>query len=158
MSAYNKARLLSPRVPIRRNDPSPPERPPKVKPPAEVLNFNPPGYDIPVAPMNLQRALLDGVDEAGTPGQVLTSRGPALAPVWGDAAGGGGGGTPGAFYIHQQTAPAGVWTIDHNLGFRPSTTLFDAAFAVFVGAVTHPTINQTVVTLTMPSAGWARLI
>ncbi|MGB7565253.1 MAG: hypothetical protein WBM08_10940 [Prochlorococcaceae cyanobacterium] len=45
-----------------------------------------------VSPANLQRALLDGVDSPGADGDVLTSRGPGLAPVWGAGGGGGGGG------------------------------------------------------------------
>jgi hypothetical protein len=47
-----------------------------------------------VSPSRLQRALLDGVDSPGTPGQVLTSRGPGVAPTWA-AGGGGSGGTGG---------------------------------------------------------------
>jgi hypothetical protein len=46
-----------------------------------------------VSPSNLQRALLDGEDSPGDDGDVLTSRGPGLAPLW--KAGGGGGGSGG---------------------------------------------------------------
>jgi hypothetical protein len=115
VSAYNKARLMSPRRPLKRNDPSPPERPVKVTPPAEVTSFNPPGYDIPVAPMNLQRSLLDGLDEAGTPGQVLTSRGDVLAPIWADGGGGGTGG-PGVTNLTVTNRTDTNLTVDCDTG------------------------------------------
>lgn len=61
-------------------------------------------------------------------------------------------------YVHAQLSPASVWTINHNLGYRPSVELLNAGSQEIDGDVNHPTINQTVVTLNPPSAGLARLI
>jgi hypothetical protein len=70
--------------------------------------------------------------------------------------GGGGGGT--SAYVHQQLTPAGIWTINHNLGFRPSVELLDSGGQEIDGEVSHPTVNQTVVALSPATAGLARLI
>jgi hypothetical protein len=70
--------------------------------------------------------------------------------------GGGGGGT--SAYVHQQPVPAGTWTINHNLGFRPSVELLDSGGQEIDGEVSHPTVNQTVVALSPATAGLARLI
>ena len=62
----------------------------------------------------------------------------------------------GAF-VYQQSTPATVWTINHNLGYRPSVELLDAGSQEIDGEVAHPSVNQTVVTLNPASAGLARL-
>jgi hypothetical protein len=64
----------------------------------------------------------------------------------------------GAAFVYQQVAPATVWTINHNLGYRPSVELLDAGSQEIDGEVAHPSVNQTVVTLNPASAGLARLI
>jgi hypothetical protein len=71
---------------------------------------------------------------------------------------GGGGGSGTSAYVHQQSAPAGTWTINHNLGFRPSVELLDSGGQEIDGEVSHPTVNQTVVALSPATAGLARLI
>ena len=77
-------------------------------------------------------------------------------PVLGGGGGGGGGGAMA--YVYQQSAPATTWTINHNLGYRPSVELLDSGSQEIDGAVSHPTVNQTVVTLSPATAGLARLI
>ena len=67
-------------------------------------------------------------------------------------------GDAGTAFEYVQAAPATTWTINHNLGFRPSVELLDAGSQEIDGEVAHPTINQTVVTLNPASAGLARLI
>jgi hypothetical protein len=69
---------------------------------------------------------------------------------------GPGGG--GAAYVHTQASPATTWTINHNLGFRPSVELLDSGSQEIDGDIAHPTVNQTVVTLNPATAGLARLI
>jgi hypothetical protein len=64
----------------------------------------------------------------------------------------------GAAYVHTQASPATTWTINHNLGFRPSVELLDSGSQEIDGAIAHPTVNQTVVTLNPATAGLARLI
>jgi hypothetical protein len=70
--------------------------------------------------------------------------------------GGGGGGTTA--YVHTQSTPATAWTINHNLGFRPSVELLDSGSQEIDADVSHPSVNQTVVTLKSAIAGLARLI
>jgi hypothetical protein len=64
----------------------------------------------------------------------------------------------GAAFVYLQAAAATVWTINHNLGYRPSVELLDTGSQEIDGDVAHPSINQTVVTLNPASAGLARLI
>lgn len=64
----------------------------------------------------------------------------------------------GSAFVYQQAAPAATWTINHNLGYKPSVELLDAGSQEIDGEVAHPTDNQTVVTLNPASAGLARLI
>lgn len=66
-------------------------------------------------------------------------------------------GPAGAFYLHIQPTPAITWTINHNLGYRPSVELLDAGSQEIDGEVSHPSVNQTVVTLNPATAGIARL-
>lgn len=64
----------------------------------------------------------------------------------------------GVNYVHTQAIAATVWTINHNLGYRPSVELLDSGSQEIDAEVSHPTVNQTVVTLTPASAGLARLL
>ena len=67
-------------------------------------------------------------------------------------------GDAGTAFEYVQAAPATTWTINHNLGYRPSVELLDAGSQEIDGEIAHPSINQTVVTLSPASAGLARLI
>lgn len=60
-------------------------------------------------------------------------------------------------YIYTQATISSTWTINHNLGFRPSVELLDSGSNEIDGDIAHPSINQTVVTLNPASAGFARL-
>lgn len=67
-------------------------------------------------------------------------------------------GPPGAgAYVFTQSSPATTWTINHNMGFRPSVELLDSGSQEIEGEVAHPSINQTVITLNPATAGVARL-
>lgn len=68
---------------------------------------------------------------------------------------GGGGGT--SAYTFTQSTPSTTWTINHNLGFRPSVELLDTGSQEIDGQIAHPSVNQTVVTLNPATAGLARL-
>jgi hypothetical protein len=64
-----------------------------------------------------------------------------------------------AGFTYTQAIPAAVWTINHNLGYRPSVELLDAGSQEIEGQVSHPTVNQTVIgPLNPPTAGQARLL
>ena len=69
---------------------------------------------------------------------------------------GGGGGI--AAYVHTQASVATTWTINHNLGYRPTVELLDSGSQEIDGAIAHPTVNQTVITLNPATAGLARLL
>jgi hypothetical protein len=63
-----------------------------------------------------------------------------------------------AAYTHTQSTPATTWTINHNLGYRPSVELFNSGMQEIDAEIAHPSVNQTVVTLNPATAGLARLI
>jgi hypothetical protein len=52
---------------------------------------------------------------------------------------------------------ATTWTINHNFGYNPRAVLFDSSGAEIDGAVTNPTVNQTVINWNVSQAGRARL-
>lgn len=60
-------------------------------------------------------------------------------------------------FIHLQPIPAATWIINHGLGYRPSVELLNAGSQEIDGEISHPTVNQTVVTLNPATAGQARL-
>lgn len=62
------------------------------------------------------------------------------------------------YYDHLQSSASDTWTINHNLGYRPSVELRTVGGVEFNGDVTHTSDNQVVVSLTSPLAGTARLI
>lgn len=66
-------------------------------------------------------------------------------------------GPSGSAYVHTQSSSSSTWTINHNLGFRPSVELLDSGSQEIDGDIAHPTTNQTVVTLNPATAGLARL-
>lgn len=69
----------------------------------------------------------------------------------------GPAGPSGAGTTFTQASPSGTWTINHNLGYRPSVEIIDAGGNEVEATVTHTSLNQTVVTFTTPIAGIARL-
>jgi hypothetical protein len=69
-------------------------------------------------------------------------------------------GPPGpasAFFIYNQATAASEWTINHNLGFKPSVQAFDTGSQQIEGLVTHLSINTTAIVFVVPVAGFARL-
>lgn len=60
-------------------------------------------------------------------------------------------------YDHSQPTPASTWTINHNLGFKPSVDVFDAGSREVNVEVLHTSVNQTLVLFVAPNAGFARL-
>lgn len=72
----------------------------------------------------------------------------------------GAQGPPGdaaATYTHTQSSPSAVWTIAHNLGFKPSVELLNTGSQEIEGDVVHTSQNVTVAYFTVPVAGYARL-
>jgi hypothetical protein len=69
----------------------------------------------------------------------------------------GGGSSSGVAYQHNQVSAAGVWTINHNLGFRPSVSILDTGGNEIEADVRHTSTNQLVIYFAIPLAGVARL-
>lgn len=61
-------------------------------------------------------------------------------------------------YVHQQGSASATWTINHNLGYRPSVELLNTGSQEIEGDVVHTSVNQTVVSFSGAVAGQARLI
>lgn len=60
-------------------------------------------------------------------------------------------------FIHTQSVAATTWTINHNLGFKPSVELFDSSSQEIDASIVHTSNNQIIVTLTVAITGFARL-
>jgi hypothetical protein len=58
-------------------------------------------------------------------------------------------------YRHNQVAAATTWTINHNLGTVPQVTLYSAGSVVMLGGLSHPTVNQTIVSFNTAQSGFA---
>lgn len=61
-------------------------------------------------------------------------------------------------YIHTQGSSSTTWTINHNLGYRPSVEVIDSGNQEIDADISHPTVNQTIVQVSPPTSGIARLI
>ena len=77
---------------------------------------------------------------------------------WLDSLQGSDGADGADVYVHSQSTPASVWTIDHNLGTFPSVYVLDTAGDECEGDVDNPTVNRTVITFSASFAGTARLV
>lgn len=67
------------------------------------------------------------------------------------------GGQAGASYVHVQFTPSTVWTMAHNLGFKPSIQLLNSGSQEIVGDVLHLSANVATATFNQPISGFARL-
>lgn len=70
---------------------------------------------------------------------------------------GEGGDPSAASYIHVQDTPSDTWTINHNLGRRPSVTIVDSADSVVFGNVKYESDDLITVTFSAATAGKAYL-
>lgn len=61
------------------------------------------------------------------------------------------------FFLFEQPIPSTTWTINHNLGFKPSVELFNSGSQEIDGDVVNTSTNQTIISFTAPVAGFARL-
>lgn len=60
-------------------------------------------------------------------------------------------------YEHTQSQPASLWTIAHNLGFRPSVSVRTDGGLEVIADIQHLSSNTLTVTLLAPLSGTARL-
>ena len=65
------------------------------------------------------------------------------------------GGGSDAHYVHEQPVADTVWTVNHNLGKRPSITVEDSAGTVVVGRYANPDVNTSVLRFSAPFGGRA---
>lgn len=69
----------------------------------------------------------------------------------------GPGGGAAASYIHDQSAAATTWIVNHTLGFYPNVTVVDSAGTVVNGGVEYLSITQIRLTFSAPFSGKAYL-
>jgi len=60
-------------------------------------------------------------------------------------------------YVHTQSVPSATWTINHNLGRKPSVTIVDSSEKVVFGDITYVTDNQLTVSFSAAFGGKAYL-
>ncbi|WP_027480511.1 hypothetical protein [Deinococcus pimensis] len=63
-----------------------------------------------------------------------------------------------ASYLHNQAVPSDVWTINHNLGFKPLVQVYTLGGVEVDAEVQHLNSNQVRVSFVIPLAGTARLV
>lgn len=69
---------------------------------------------------------------------------------------GGPAGRPGvsaALFEHVQSSPLAEWTVNHNLGHRPSVTVFSPGGVEVCAAVVHQSVNQLRIYFSAPQTG-----
>lgn len=59
-------------------------------------------------------------------------------------------------YVHNQSTPAALWIINHNLNRYPSIELLSVGLVRFDADIAHVSLNQSVVTLAIATAGIAQ--
>ena len=68
-------------------------------------------------------------------------------------------GTPGARYVHTQASTSTIWTVPHNLGFRPVVTVLTVGGQeVLGGEVLHLSANTLNITFDVAFAGSASCV
>jgi hypothetical protein len=85
-----------------------------------------------------------GIGPAGPPGPP----GPQGPP--------GPGGVPAN--VFNQSLAASTWTVNHNLGYIPLTTLYTSGSVEFESEVVHNSVNQFQVLNNNPISGFVRYI
>ena len=78
-----------------------------------------------------------------------------IRPLYGAGAKGQAG--PGVISsaTHFQGVAQQVWTFNHDLNYVPAVTTFDSNGDEIFGEVTHPTVNQSVITFAFDVSGRA---
>lgn len=83
---------------------------------------------------------------------------PSVTVVNAGPVGPAGSGGSGAGYNHTQTAALSIWTINHNLGYKPSVQIFTTGGLEMLAEIQHISINQVTVTFNNAVTGTARLV
>lgn len=64
-------------------------------------------------------------------------------------------GPAGSYYEHTQSGTSDVWTVNHNLGFRPNVAALTPGGVAMLTEVIHSTVNQALIYFDQPRAGLA---
>ena len=65
-------------------------------------------------------------------------------------------GNSGGYYVHTQGVPSAIWTVTHNLGYRPGgVVVLDETGATCEGDLSYPDVNTLVLTFTAAFSGTA---
>lgn len=60
-------------------------------------------------------------------------------------------------FAHQQASASDTWTIEHNLGFYPSVTVFMSSGDVVEGSISHDDQDNLTITFSVAISGTAYL-
>lgn len=69
----------------------------------------------------------------------------------------GPAGPAGSSYEHTQAVVSSVWTVPHNLGYRPGVTVLTTGGLEVIADVLHLSADTLTITFLAPLAGTARL-
>jgi hypothetical protein len=97
--------------------------------------------------------IVDEVQKVGKPVEIV----PAGAIVIQGPQGVKGDEGEAPTYTHTQAQASNIWTINHNLGFRPDVAILNAGQMEVDGAITHISENITVIYFSSAMTGTARL-
>lgn len=61
-------------------------------------------------------------------------------------------------YTHTQAVSSAIWTIDHNLGFKPTAVVIDSGGTNCEGSFSYPNNNTMVITFNSAFTGTAYII
>lgn len=60
-------------------------------------------------------------------------------------------------YFHTQASVASVWTITHDMGYKPNVTAFNSANDMVEGNLVHDSTSQLTLTFSASFSGYAVL-
>lgn len=86
------------------------------------------------------------------PDILLTTTAPAEVVIFPVGMQGPPGGIAARFV---QVSPDALWTVNHNLGFRPQVTVLSPGGLEIEAAIQHISVNQFTVSFNIPQAGSA---
>lgn len=69
----------------------------------------------------------------------------------------GPAGPGSAGVIHVQTTPAEIWTISHQLGYKPTVSVYDVDSEEVEAEIVHLSTSEIEIYLSAPLAGHVRL-
>jgi len=64
----------------------------------------------------------------------------------------------GARYTHTQATASAIWTANHNLGYRPTVSVFSAGGVEVEAEVLHVSVNQTRISFNVAVTGTATFV